>query len=921
MNAPVTGNIFPDEAQSSGWADVRYQRQYFPYYLCFYLAYLLAGGFGQGLTIIPAIEISFWPPAGIFVATLLLNPKPTWPWWALAGCCAELTCNALWFHNPFLPSLVYFCANALEALTAAWLVTRYVGRPFRLESLEEVAAFVVLAAGVAPAVGATVGSAMVVWSGKMPFSTAWPLWWLGDGTGLLISTPLTLVAVQVWRDRTQIARARMIEAATVFIALLALSAVSFKGNVSTPYVTMPALLWASVRFQLRGAATALALITLMSAIFAINKSGAFAGDPALLHQKAIMLQTFLGISAVSALIVAALALQYRQALLSLKTVNAELETRVAERTAKLSESESTFRAMFEFSGVGKAEVDSVTGRFTRVNAAMCELTGYSESELLNLSFSDITHPDDRDADREQVRRLVSGELNSYDHEKRYVSRDGHTIWVRVNANVIRDKHGKALRNTAVIQDITARKQADEALRAAHASFSHLVEHSPFGIYAVDADFRLVMVADGARKVFENVHPLIGRDFADILRVIWPEPFASQSIALFRRTLETGEAYHAPSTVERRHDTAEVQSYDWKIERVMLPDRRFGVVCHFYDLSERQSYEEKLRLSEERLRLAAQAAEFGVYAFDPIERQSEWSRELFAMVGLAPSDKIKQSNIVAAIHPDDRSRFEEIMLRAIETTGSGSYAHEFRIVRPDGEVRWLADKGRADFTGEGANRHPVKVYGTVIDVTDRKANEQQTLLLMREVNHRSKNILSLVVAIARQTAAGDAKNFLARFQERILALASSQDLLVNSGWKGAQLKELVHSQLSHFKDLLGNRILVDGPTLTVNAPSAQALGLALHELATNAGKYGALSNDKGKVSISWELTDGRESARRFVISWIETGGPKVKPPARLGFGSTVINKMSKLSLNDTVVFDLAPAGLRWSLECAADSVLT
>jgi signal transduction histidine kinase len=122
----------------------------------------------------------------------------------------------------------------------------------------------------------------------------------------------------------------------------------------------------------------------------------------------------------------------------------------------------------------------------------------------------------------------------------------------------------------------------------------LVEQSPFGVYAVDADFRLVLVSAGAQKVFETVRPLIGRDFAEVLRTIWPEPFASEAIGRFRRTLETGERYHAPRTVDQRHDIDIVESYDWTIERVTLSDGRPGVICHFYDLSERRRYEAALR---------------------------------------------------------------------------------------------------------------------------------------------------------------------------------------------------------------------------------------------------------------------------------------------------------------------------------------
>jgi PAS domain S-box-containing protein len=135
-------------------------------------------------------------------------------------------------------------------------------------------------------------------------------------------------------------------------------------------------------------------------------------------------------------------------------------------------------------------------------------------------------------------------------------------------------------------DFTERK----LLTAANETFRHLVENAPFGVYVVDAAFRLMHVSKGAAKVFQNVRPLLGRDFAEVLRMIWEEPFASEAIAIFRHTQVTGEAYHSKRTVEKRQDIDEVESYDWKVEQIALPDGRHGVVCHFYDLSERQAAE-------------------------------------------------------------------------------------------------------------------------------------------------------------------------------------------------------------------------------------------------------------------------------------------------------------------------------------------
>jgi PAS domain S-box-containing protein len=144
------------------------------------------------------------------------------------------------------------------------------------------------------------------------------------------------------------------------------------------------------------------------------------------------------------------------------------------------------------------------------------------------------------------------------------------------------------------RDITERKLAEERLRASNDTFRRLVEDSPFGVYVVDADFRLAMVSAGAEKVFVNVRPLIGRAFDEVMRVIWPEPAASEFIGRFRHTLASGEAYRSPSTVEQRADIGETEAYDWKIERIVTPDGRLGVVCHFYDWSERKQAEATLQ---------------------------------------------------------------------------------------------------------------------------------------------------------------------------------------------------------------------------------------------------------------------------------------------------------------------------------------
>lgn len=208
---------------------------------------------------------------------------------------------------------------------------------------------------------------------------------------------------------------------------------------------------------------------------------------------------------------------------------------------------------------------------------------------------------------------------------------------------------------------------------------------------------------------------------------------------------------------------------------------------------------------------------------------------------------------------------------------------------------------------------------VRDITEQKHREALVDLLLAEVNHRSKNMLALVQAIARQVSKPEDKSFVDRLTARLQSLTASQDALFQSGWRGVDVKTLIGLQLAHFKDLIGARIFISGPPITLAASPAQILGMSIHELATNASKYGALSNDSGRVRIDWDLLDA-ETQPRFTIAWREENGPLVEPPASSGFGASVLGKIAKASLNADATTDYAPSGLVWTLTCLDDRAL-
>ena len=311
---------------------------------------------------------------------------------------------------------------------------------------------------------------------------------------------------------------------------------------------------------------------------------------------------------------------------------------------------------------------------------------------------------------------------------------------------------------------------------------------------------------------------------------------------------------------------------------------------------------------QRLQLAIDAAGAGFWSIDLKTGEYQLDRRSREIAGLQSSDGSDVASIIAAIHPDDRPLVTDALRRAREFGQEGRFDVEFRLVGSDGAERWASTQARQLVTANGG----AQLVGIIRDVTRRKRDEQKINLLMREVIHRSKNLLAVVQSIAGQTArSGDPATFLRRFQQRLAALAASQTLLVQSEWKGVQVRALVEAQLAHYKDLFGGRIAFNGPELELKPDAAQAIGLALHELATNAAKHGALSNAAGSVRITWssEIIDAN---RYFHLIWTERGGPHSENPRGTGFGSIVTGRMVEAAVSGQVASEFGESGFEWHL---------
>jgi PAS domain S-box-containing protein len=316
----------------------------------------------------------------------------------------------------------------------------------------------------------------------------------------------------------------------------------------------------------------------------------------------------------------------------------------------------------------------------------------------------------------------------------------------------------------------------------------------------------------------------------------------------------------------------------------------------------------LRDSEERLRTAAEAAQFGAHEYDVVHDRTHRSPQFLKILGADDADATATFEAgLDFVHPDDRDMTRRNKQRILQRP-EDRYQLEYRICRRDGQVRWVMDRGQVIRDKAGAAR---RVIGVVLDITDIKEAEQRQRLLFDELNHRVKNTLAIVQALALQTLQTKPQpdQFADAFSDRLGSLARAHSLLTEDSWRGASLKDIVAIALSAFT-AEGRSIDIGGDAVMVPAGATVTLSLMLHELATNAAKYGALSVAEGRLAVRW--TAAPSGANTMVdLQWQEDGGPPVSPPTRRGFGSRLLISSAR-QLGAELDLDFATVGLRCRL---------
>lgn len=320
-------------------------------------------------------------------------------------------------------------------------------------------------------------------------------------------------------------------------------------------------------------------------------------------------------------------------------------------------------------------------------------------------------------------------------------------------------------------------------------------------------------------------------------------------------------------------------------------------------SELEASTRQLRDSEERRSLALVAGNMGSWDWNQASGDCLWDDGQYRIFGVERQQfVVSAENVRALIHPDDWDSLQAAIEKLFKERQPAQ--NEFRVKRPNGEVRWCLGTAAPSLDASG---RVVRISGVTVDITDRKQAEERQTLLAREVDHRAKNALAVVQSIVRLTRAPTIEEFTTAVEGRIRSLSLAHTILSLSRWQGADLSGLVEEELAPYRTADSSRIVASGPNVSLWPAAAQCLALAVHELVTNAAKYGALSTPTGRLTLDWSTASGN-----LVLRWTEKGGLPCAAPSAPGFGMRIIKASIEGQLAGATSFDWGPNGVRCEL---------
>jgi PAS domain S-box-containing protein len=431
----------------------------------------------------------------------------------------------------------------------------------------------------------------------------------------------------------------------------------------------------------------------------------------------------------------------------------------------------------------------------------------------------------------------------------------------------------------------------------------IYDTAPIGLAFLSPDCRYLHINQRLTEICGiSIEGHLGRTVRECV------PALAESVeAIVRSIMATGEPVTGIEVAGQRPDQIDDRAWITYWHPVRGPDGKIvGVNVAAEEITERKRVEAALRVSERQFHTLADSIPQLVWMAEADGSIFWFNGHWYDYTGLPARTAGAhdwQTILAPTSLPDARRRW-------VQSLQAGTALEmELSLLGKDGQYRPFLTRA---IPLRDATSTVYRWIGTHIDISEQKRREEHIRFIIDELSHRTKNLLAVVMAVANQTAlhAHDVTQYQLRFSERLQALAHCHDLLVKDSWRGASFHDLVAAQMRPFGETNAGRIGATGPPVILKPDSVQHLGLALHELATNASKHGALSGPKGEVLIRWQLN---EADGKVLIHWLEKGGPPVMPPQRRGFGHIVIEQIVPRALNGSGILDFSPAGVNWTFE--------
>ena len=596
---------------------------------------------------------------------------------------------------------------------------------------------------------------------------------------------------------------------------------------------------------------------------------------------------------------------------------------VVNMTVDISERKQAERALAErnlqlglagqFALVGTYAYDVGSERY-QVSPGYAAIHGLPEGteETSRAEWRTRVHRSDLLAVEAGFEQAMTERQREYFCEYRFVRPDGEIRWIDSRNFISYDHDGSAPRLVGANIDVTQRKVTEAALKEHKATLADALVAGQVMAFEWDAATRQTRRSDNAARILGDdgggpigpsneflgrIHPDDRETFKSQICQLSP---SHPSYALtFRFCCRDGRQVWLEETARAEFgDTG-------SLLRIKGLTR---------DITERRKAELALAERTVQLALASKAALVGSYAYDSDTEIMQVSEGYAALHGFPEgTTEIGRSECLASVHPDDIERVEQVRSEAFRAHWC-EYSVEYRIIRTSGEVRWVESRCFITYNGSG---HPHRVVGVNIDIAERKRVEERQRTLLAELDHRVKNALSTVSAVVSHTRQGSRSiaDFVRALDGRIRSMASTHELLSYYGWEGVSLMELVRRELAPYA--ARNNTMVNGPGVLLRPEAGQAMAMVLHELATNAAKYGALSTENGRVSIGWHRRLNGHPRSNLVFEWQEIGGPPVLALGKSSYGTSTIRDLIPYEFGGTADLVLAPEGVRCRLELPSD----